>query len=402
MRWRILALLAIAELLGMSLWFVGSASAPQLQEIYGITSSQTAWLTTMVQLGFVAGTAAAAIFNLADIFSSRNYFAVAAVAGAVCNASLLVAPAFGAIILTRFLVGFSLAGVYPPAMKMISTWFDNERGLAIGTIVGALTVGKAGPYLVHAIGSVSVHVIVLTSSFGAIAAALLVLVAYRDGPHAFPRRTFSWSLATLVVRQRAWRLSTMGYLGHMWELYAFWTWITAFFLASMSFRSAHGLHVPSTGVSELLAFGAIAVGGIGAVLGGWIADRVGQEKLVMAAMALSGSCALLIGLLFGASPWLLAPLAFVWGITVIADSAQFSTLVTRAVPQHAVGTALTLQTSLGFLLTMASIQLIPFLVQVMGWQWSFAALSIGPALGIAAIARLAARSRLRTDSTLAA
>ncbi len=399
-RWRILALLSVAELLGMSLWFAGSAAAPQLQELYGISGSETAWLTTMVQLGFVAGTAAAAVFNLADIFSSRSYFAIAAVVGAVCNAALLIAPGFGVVLLTRFLVGFSLAGVYPPAMKMISTWFDSDRGLAIGTIVGALTVGKAGPYLVHAIGSVSLHVIILSASVSALAAALLVLMTYRDGPHSFPRRAFSWSLASLVLKQREWRLSTLGYLGHMWELYAFWTWITAFFLASMSFRSAQGLSAPAGDIAELLAFGAIAVGGVGAVAGGWIADRVGQERLVMLAMAFSGSCALLIGFAFGASPWLLTSLAFVWGVTVVADSAQFSTLVTRAVPQHAVGTALTLQTSLGFLLTIATIQMVPLLVTLIGWQWSFAALSIGPAFGIAAIARLL-RHRMRRGSAAA-
>jgi MFS family permease len=389
-KWRILALLALAELLGMSLWFSGSAAAPQLQELYGITASQTAWLTTMVQLGFVAGTALAALLNLADLVPSRKYFATAAVLGAVCNAALLFAPTYGSALVTRFLVGLSLAGVYPPAMKMISTWFSKRRGLAIGTIVGALTVGKAGPYLVHAVGSISVAVIVLTASASALAAAALVLIGYRDGPHVFPRRTFSWALAALVVKQREWRLATFGYLGHMWELYAFWTWITAFFVASMAYRAEQGFSVPSAGAVELMAFGAIAIGGLGAVGGGWIADRIGQERLVMAAMFISGSCALLIGFFFGATPWLLTPLAFVWGVTVIADSAQFSTLVTRSVPQHAVGTALTLQTSLGFLLTTFSIQLVPPIAEQLGWRWSFVVLAIGPALGIAAIARLVA------------
>ena len=391
MKWRILALLSTAVLLGMSLWFTGSAAAPQLQILYGITSAQSAWLTTLVQLGFVAGTATAAVFNLADIFESRRYFATAAIAGAMCNALLVIAPGFSTALVTRFLVGFCLAGVYPPSMKMISTWFDTQRGLAIGTIVGALTIGKAGPYLVHAVGGISLSTIVMATSFGAIAAALIVVLTYRDGPFAFPQRKFSWSLVSLVVRQREWRLSTLGYLGHMWELYAFWTWITAFFVASMTFRASLGAMIPSRETTELLAFGSIAIGGVGAVAGGWIADRIGQERLVMIAMALSGLCALLIGFVFGATPWILAPVAFVWGIAVIADSAQFSTLVTRSVPLHAVGTALTLQTSLGFLLTMVTIQLLPVIADNSGWRWSFALLSIGPALGIAAIARLLAR-----------
>lgn len=395
-RWRILLLLSLAVLLGMSLWFSGSAAAPQLRELYALSDSQTAWLTTIVQLGFVVGTALSALLNLADIIPSRRYFACAAIVGALCNAALIFAPNFGIALLARFLVGVALAGVYPPSMKMIATWFTGQRGLAIGTIVGALTIGKAGPYLVHATGSASIEAVVLTSSAAAFLAAAIVGLGYRDGPHAFPRRTFSWALAALVVRERQWRLATMGYLGHMWELYSFWTWITAFFIASMTARAAQGLPVPSASTVELLAFGSIAIGGVGAIAGGWIADRIGQERLVIIAMALSGTCAVLVGFAFGAAPWLLTTIAFIWGVTVIADSAQFSTLVTRSVPQHAVGTALTLQTSLGFLLTMATIQMIPPLVDLVGWQWSFAFLSVGPLWGIAAIARLVREAQQRS------
>jgi MFS family permease len=393
--WRMLVLLSVALLLGMSLWFSGSAAAPQLRDQFQLSSSQAGWITTMVQLGFVAGTGIAAVFNIADIAPSRKYFATAAVFGAICNAALIVAPTYAVLLATRFLVGFSLAGVYPPAMKMISTWFTRRRGLAIGALVGALTIGKAGPYLVHAVGGVAVWVIALVSSASALMAGLLVFFGYRDGPFTFPRRPFSWSLVAMVWSQREWRLSTFGYLGHMWELYAFWTWITAFFIASMEMRSASGLAVPSPGVVELLAFSAIAVGGIGAIVGGLVADKVGQEKLVLGSLALSGTCALCSGLFFGVSPWLLTVVACIWGFAVIADSAQFSTLVTRSVPQHAVGTALTLQTSLGFLLTVATIQLLPVIVEMVGWRWSFAFLSAGPALGILAIARLLLRHSKR-------
>jgi MFS family permease len=387
-RWRVLVFLSVAELFGMSLWFTGSAAAPQLQELYQISDVRVAWLTTIVQLGFVACTACAALLNLADILPSRQYFAGAALLAACCNAVLALTPPIEMVLLSRFFVGFFLAGVYPPAMKMISTWFSAERGLAIGTIVGALTVGKAVPYLVHAVGGFSVDRIVFTTSGAALVAALIVLLLYHDGPHGFSRRAFSWSLASLVVKQREWRLATLGYLGHMWELYAFWTWVTAFFIASMAFRDSAGLSVPSAETVETLAFAAIALGGAGAVAGGWIADRIGQERLVIYAMFLSGMCALLIGFVFGAPAWLLTVVGVLWGITVIADSAQFSTMVTRSVPQHAVGTALTLQTSLGFLLTMATIQLIPIVVGVIGWRWSFAILGIGPLWGIAAIVRL--------------
>jgi MFS family permease len=387
-RWRVLVLLAIAELLGMSLWFAASAIAPQLQRAWQLTPSQTGWLTAIVQLGFVAGTAAAALLNLADVLPSRAYFAGAAALGALVNAALLVSPGYRTALALRFATGFCLAGVYPPAMKMISTWFRSQRGLAIGTIVGALTVGKATPYLVHALEGTGIAPVILIASAGALVSALLVATGYRDGPFPFARRPFSWKLVGTVVRQRKWRLATGGYRGHMWELYSFWTWITAFFTASAAARASAGLAAPSARVVGLLAFSAIAIGGIGCVWGGWVADRLGYERLVTRAMAVSGSCALVIGLFFGARFELLLPLAWLWGLSVIADSAQFSTLVTQSVPAHAVGTALTLQTSLGFLLTTVSIQLVPHVVQLVGWQWAFAFLALGPVCGIASIRQL--------------
>jgi MFS family permease len=387
-RWRMLALLAAAELMGMSLWFAASAVAPQLEVAWGLTGSETGWLTGSVQAGFVAGTALAAVLNLADLFPSRAYFATAAVLGAAANAGLLLARGFEGALVSRFFTGFCLAGVYPPAMKMISTWFRSSRGLAIGTIVGALTVGKAMPYLVRALRDAAVDPVVLTVSTGALIAAGLVAVGYRDGPYPFERRPFSWQLVGTVVRERRWRLATGGYLGHMWELYSFWTWIVAFLAASAAARADGGFALaPPEGVS-LLGFAVIAVGGAGCVWGGLVADRIGYERLVVRAMAASGACALLIGTVFGGSWWLLVPVALAWGFFVIADSAQFSALVTQSVPPHAVGTALTLQTSLGFLLTMLTIQLVPPMVGLVGWRWAFVILALGPVLGIISIRRL--------------
>lgn len=392
-RWRILGLLAAAELLGMSLWFAASAVSPQLAHRWSLSNSEAAWLTTIVQLGFVFGTGAAALLNLADVLPSRRYFAVAAIAGAAANAGLLVTDRYATALLWRFLTGFSLAGVYPPAMKMASTWFRSRRGLAIGTVVGALTVGKATPYLVHAIPNAGPSAVILAATACALVAAGLVGGFYRDGPYPFPPRPFSWGLVRTVVEGREWRLATGGYLGHMFELYSFWTWIPAFITASVA---ASGVATPDANATiSLISFGTIAVGGLGCVWGGLSADRRGRERLVMLAMALSGSCAVLIPLAFGRSLWLLTPLAWAWGFFVIADSAQFSALVTEAVPPHAVGTALTVQTSLGFLLTMVSIQLIPPLVSVVGWRWVFPVLAIGPLLGIAAIRRLVDFKRTR-------
>jgi len=382
----LLALLSAAELLGMSLWFAASAVAPQLSALWKLTPAQTGWLTTIVQLGFVAGTAITAALNLADIFPSRNLFALSALAGAIVNGSLLFAGGFQTALILRFLTGLCLAGVYPPAMKMIATWFRAQRGLAIGTVVGALTIGKATPYLVHALPGAGVRPVVLTASVGAVIAALLVGLGYREGPYAFAARPFSWKLVAEVIRVRDWRLATGGYLGHMFELYAFWTWIPVFLAASVAASAI--ANRPSTGMVSLVAFGTIAVGGIGCVWGGLTADRLGRERLVTIALAASGTCCLLVGFLFGRSLWVVAPLALVWGFFVVADSAQFSALVTESVPAHAVGTALTIQTSIGFLLTMLPMQLVPYIARQGTWQWAFAILSLGPAAGIWAVRRL--------------
>jgi MFS family permease len=395
-RWCVLALLSIAELLGMSLWFSASAVAPQLRGQWDLGPAQAGWLTTIVQLGFVAGTGTAAVLNLADIVPARVYFAGSAVLASLVNAAVAVAPGYEAALALRFFTGFFLAGVYPPAMKMIATWYREERGLAIGTIVGALTVGKAAPYLVRGLGSGQVAPVVLGTSAGAVAAAVLVLATYRDGPHAFERRPFSWALVGTVAANRETRLAVGGYLGHMWELYAMWVWIAAFLSASAAAGAELGVAVPSPDAVNLWAFLAIGVGGLGCVWGGVAGDRMGRERLTSLAMAASGSCALLVGPAFGHAWWLVMAVALVWGFFVVADSAQFSALVTEVAPRHAVGTALTLQTSLGFLLTMASMQLVPHLVELVGWRWAFAVLAAGPALGIVAMQRL-----LRLRSTAA-
>src|SRR5438067_2396142 len=233
-RWRVLTLLAFSELLGMSLWFSASAVTPQLRSIWGLTTAEAGWLTTIVQLGFVCGSAVAAILNLADVIPAGRLFGASALLGAVANAGILAAPGFGAALVLRFLTGFFLAGVYPPAMKMTATWFRAERGLAIGVIVGALTIGKATPYQVRSLPHVGLRPVVLTSSVGAVVAGLLVAVGYRDGPFPFARRPFSWGQAGEVIRVREWRLATASYLGHIFELYAFWTWVPVFLAESIA------------------------------------------------------------------------------------------------------------------------------------------------------------------------
>ncbi|MGI8547915.1 MAG: MFS transporter [Gemmatimonadaceae bacterium] len=387
-----LALLAMAELLGMSLWFAASAVSAQYQLLWKLTASETAWLTTIVQLGFVLGTAVSAMLNIADIVPAKRLFAAGAIVGAVANAAIVWAPGYSIALLCRLITGAALAAVYPPALKMISTWFRARRGLAVGTIVGALTIGKALPYLVHAFPGAGIRPVLLTSSIGAAVGALLVSGWYGDGPFPFPSRPFSWGLVGSIVRERRWRLATGGYLGHMAELYSAWTWLPVFIAASIAMERSGAGTVARTApaLASGIAFAVLAIGGAGCVWGGVVADRRGRAWLVSRAMAISGTCAVVIGLTFGRSLWLLVPVALVWGFFIIADSAQFSVLVTESVPAHAVGTALTLQTSLGFLLTMVTIQLIPPIVQLVGWRWAFTFLAIGPAFGIASIRRLVA------------
>lgn len=386
-RWAMLALLSLAELLGMSLWFAGSAAAGQLREQFSLTGGEVAALTTAVQLGFVVGTASSAFLNLADVVPARRLFAIAAALGAIVNAPMAFASTYPVLLASRFAAGVCLAGVYPPALKMAATWFRARRGLAVGAVVGALTIGKAGPYLLHALPDAGVAFITLLASGSALVAAVIVLAGYRDGPFAFESRPFSWSLVASVVRERRWRLATGGYLGHMAELYSYWTWIPAFFAASVA-RDPHALTAPSSPAVAVLSFGVIAVGGIGCIWGGLVADRIGRARLVTRALIVSGTCCALVGFAFGRSLWILAPVALVWGFFIIADSAQFSVLVTESVPPHAVGTALTLQISLGFLLTIGTIQVIPPLVRIAGWPWAFVLLAVGPLLGILSIRRL--------------
>ena len=370
----------------MSLWFTASAVSPQLRELWGLSEAQAGWLTGAVQLGFVAGTTAAAVLNLADVLPARGYFAVSALLAAAANLALVRAGGFAPALAARFATGFFLAGVYPPAMKMVATWFRSGRGVAIGTVVGALTVGKATPYLLNAFPSLHWRTVVAAASAGAVVAAALVAAGYRDGPFPFARRPFAWARAASVVRHRETRLAIGGYLGHMWELYAMWTYVALFF---HDFFARHGAgSAQATARAGVVGFAVIAAGGVGSVLAGRWADRLGRERVTVWAMAASGACALLMGWLLDAPAAVAVAVAIVWGFAVVADSAQFSAVVTEVAPEHAVGTALTLQTALGFLLTSATISAVPPLRDAGGWPLAFGVLAIGPALGIVAMMRL--------------
>ncbi|HXI61480.1 MAG TPA: MFS transporter, partial [Pyrinomonadaceae bacterium] len=344
--WRTLALLAIAELLGMSLWFSGSAVVPALTREWGLSETAAGWLTLSVQIGFVVGTLLSAVFNLPDIISPRHLFTLTAICGAIVNAAFgWFAHSASVGITLRFLTGMFLAGVYPPAMKILATWFRHGRGLALGVLVGALTLGKATPYLINGVGSYNWRTNVTFVSLLAVVGGVVVLLFVSDGPFALPAARFDLSQAGKVFRNHGVRLANLGYLGHMWELYAMWTWIPFMIRASLSARHS------SPAFAEVGSFVVIGCGAVGCVVAGLIADRVGRTIVTSVAMAISGSCCLVIGLFFGANPIALLIVAAIWGASVVADSAQFSACVTELGDPQYIGTALTIQTCLGFLLT---------------------------------------------------
>jgi MFS family permease len=385
-RWRALGLLSLAELLALSLWFSASAVLPALSREWGLGDGGRAGLTIAVQAGFIVGTLAAALGNLPDVLPPRALVLWGALAGAVVNAVLaLWVEQLGPALVLRFLTGVCLAGTYPPAMKIAATWFREGRGLAIGLLVAALTVGSAAPHLIRGVTELPWRHTLLAASLLAVLGGLTVTLV-GEGPYRFPPARFDLRMATAVLRERGARLACFGYFGHMWELYAMWAWLAAFLAASLEARGGGSYAGLNASAATFVCAG--LAGGFGAYAGGALADRWGRTALTMAAMALSGLCAILIGLTFGGPPLITLLVAIVWGITIIADSAQFSTAVTELAPAAYVGTALTTQTCLGFALTMVSIWLIPPVVALVGWRWAFAMLAVGPALGVLSMARL--------------
>ncbi len=376
---RALALLSLALVLSMTTWFSATAVVPQLRDEWGLDRGETAWLTIAVQLGFVVGAVLSSIGNVADVLAPRAVILAGSLGAAGANALLVLTSDPAEALPLRALTGFCLAGVYPPALKLMATWFRRGRGFALGTLVGALTVGSAAPHLVNGLGGLDWQLVIVSTSVLTVAGGVIAAAFVPEGPYPFPRAPLDPRQAGQVLRNRGVRLASLGYFGHMWELYAMWAWLLLFF------RDGHG----STASGAAYAtFAAIGIGGLGCVAGGLLADRFGRAETAAAAMAVSGLCALAIGGLIGAPGPLLLAVALVWGFTVVADSALFSTLVTEHADQAYVGTALALQLAIGFTLTVAAIWLVPVFVDAVSWGWAFAFLAPGPVLGVAAMLRL--------------
>ena len=385
-----LAVLAASELCGMAPWFSASAVTPALSRLWRLDAAGAAWLTISVQLGFVAGALVSALLTLSDRWSARRLVAGCACLAGLATLGVAFAPGPGAGIALRMLTGAALAGVYPPGMKIVAGWYREGRGLAIGVLVGALTLGSALPHLVRwAVPAGQWRPVLIIAAAAAFVGGLLVLLVPHDGPFAAPAPPFSWRAAPRILANRAVSLANLGYLGHMWELYAMWTWLAAFVAASEQARTRGD--PTASGAPALVTFAVVGSGALGCWLGGKFGDRWGRTLITSVAMTLSGACALAAGFAFGRPLAVLVPLLLVWGITVVADSAQFSAAVSELAPRELVGTALTLQTSLGFLLTCLTIYLLPWVAARAGWRWSMSLLAAGPACGVWAMVALRRR-----------
>ena len=384
-RSRALILVSLATFFSLSVWFSTNAISGALEVEKSINESSMAILTIAVQLGFVFGTLLIAVTNLSDLINARTLFAYASVLAALANLLVIPFDSTPLLIAARFATGAFLGGVYPPAMKVISGWYTKGRGFALGTMVGALTIGSGSPHLLRSVFSENWQAVIIGSSVLAISGGLILKFLVKDGPHEVRGAKFNPKYLIGAISQRGPRLALTGYLGHQWELYAMWAWIGSFMLYIVGEQSLIGDRLD---LASALTFLVFAVGAIASSYAGIWSEKIGRTAVTSIVMVISGGVAVFIGFLPPEMTVLIVILAMIWGASVIADSAQFSTAMTELSDPAYRGTMLTFQTGIGFALTAVSIWLLPIVKDSSGWGWAFAMLALGPVLGTAAMLRL--------------